>query len=228
VSLKELIEIRQDELDCFDELVYQCAHLRLIWETGLVESYINCRMQIHIQFRTRALGDLFILVCSEDSPSCGLPQTDEQYPPMFIDVHKMIQDPEGMRFDAIAGMVRLQRLDLCNSVFGKPLEFLSLRSIFERSGAFADRKRLKFSWLTLRSDYQFKYEIIQRRPEILKTVPQDEREMGREGILGRIGINFQSAKVLLNIPIELCDKGVKVLLSPEDFVLDRQRRSHDA
>jgi hypothetical protein len=30
----------------------------------------------------------------------------------------------------------------------------------------------------------------------------------------------------LDIPVDLCDNGAKVLLSPEDFVLDGQRCSH--
>ena len=87
-----------------------------------------------------------------------------------------------------------------------------------------------FRGFKLRSKVKFPYQIVQRRAEILKTIPEDQRELGRNlrpddladgaAIQLRLYLHHHECRFSLKVPVTCGFESLVMLYRPEDFVSD--------
>jgi hypothetical protein len=158
----------------------------------------------------------------------GCAQHCEGNPTVFVDVRKVINDPQDGFLPVLPQVVWLQSIDFCNRIWGNPIQTMPSDLIFESFDSATDGEHIFFSGLTVRSKYKFPYQIIEGRPQVLEAVSGNQSESGRnrgsglksEGGVIRVALwlHHHFARVSLKVPLQFEANSLKVLLSPEDFL----------
>jgi len=163
-------------------------------------------------------------------------KSGEKYPSMLVDVAEIVQNPQAGAFPLIPSVVRLQSLDFCNSVCGHAEKPIPQKFLCENFGSFADGEKVTILGFIVRGEYEFPHQIIERRSQVLESIPNNERYMVRNGNPSvkstnnaarlRLFLSHHFARFVLEVQNTFRFKRLEVLCGPEDFLPDKVKRSY--
>jgi len=260
--MKELLKFGKDGVvDVLHHLSDNESNVHVLCGS-LVERYKRQEMGFHIHLQSRSFGtiddgkrpDLCLLIerGSEVDVSPCLPvdilgnqiirrdasvEVSVQYPSVLVDVAEIINDSQHILAGVLPMTVRLQPLNLCNGIDRYAVEPPALALRDERFWCCADREHVAVAGVLIRSKYKFPYQIIEGGTQILETVPDNNRQAGRDRLVGdnlpdvlircTFRLSHHFCWVRFVIPSELGFELLKVLISPDDFVQDCVGNRHD-
>jgi hypothetical protein len=160
----------------------------------------------------------------------------KQEPSVFVDVAECIEDLNGTGFPFLPVVVRLQSLDLFHRICGDSSEPMPSNLALESSLSATNGEHVLYVGCLVRSKHKFPHQIIEGRPQILNTVPEDERNGSGDGSLGvefqddsirlRLFLGHHFARLACEIPKSLPFESLKVLFGPDDFLPHGIERGH--
>jgi hypothetical protein len=141
-------------------------------------------------------------------------QECEKYLAVFVDICEFVQDEKRVLLRVGPGSVRLQSLDfLHNRRVLDSLEPLLLNFRAERLFGCANGERVSFAGMATGGIHKLPDKIVERRSEVLKAIPDDQRNMGWHG-MSRLKLHDGA----INIPVCIQDSMTEALLSvPSDL-----------
>jgi len=162
-------------------------------------------------------------------------QKRQQHPPMLVDVGEVIDELEqpSLRF-----VVRLQSLDLCNSIWRHPVQAMPPKFAFESTMTTANRELMFFSGYIIRSKHQSPHQIVKGRPHVLQAVSDPKRNGKRNGdvrlnpgnkaICIGLSLPHNSCRFVAKVPANIGSKDLKLSCGPSDFLLNGVERRHSS
>jgi len=146
---------------------------------------------------------------------------------VFIDVHELIQNPEGMQIGALQpGLVRLQTLDECLRANGYASESVARALALETVSGFTDRELVFLDRRLLVGENQLPDHVVEGRSKVMQTLPNDNAERKiRSGeteskieaaIHVRISLGENAA--FFQTSFDVSPYRCQVFLSPDEFL----------
>lgn len=203
-----------------------------LWDS-LAEAYAESRCDIHVHFRARfveggiagnwcalfnRVEDRFdvadVQVVRNEIARTQLCEKDDMGQPMLVHVGKLVELPKGIAVEPVPSIVRLQLLDDClrgwRDAPDVALAFREELIALEKDGehrVFLDLLRQRFAQVV--GDGEFKGKVVERSPEVVDAVPDDEAEFD-----GRWVEHFDPCELVEVINIEIRPSSVRVFFLP--------------
>lgn len=153
----------------------------------------------------------------------------EKQSSVLVDVCEFIQDGE-TRCAGLPVEVRLKRFDECNGSGIDSSQAVTSLSVLKAVKCETDGEHVLFVGGVVRNQNKFPDQIVERRPQVLKTVPNDQSNFLRNGgfslddkgrlILAAVCIGHELALIRVKIPLDLGFNRVQVQFRMADFVPD--------
>lgn len=231
------------------QAIHDGVHIKKVFNRFILERYKHSCLEIHFHsFRITNQRGMDANTCAvaydrggadvseclsrrmvnDFQPSIGSVNRCEGKRPMLIDVHELVNDPEGMRIGArIPSAIRLQTLDECLRLTGYTTKSVFPNLPLEARCGEADGKHVVLVGGLLVDEHQLPHDVIQSRSEVMQTLANyntqsnvrwRKAEGKPEHATLNIRISLGDNAALIETGIEIGPNSLEVFFSPDDFL----------